>query len=298
MTLRAKLPGYRGGCLGAFVCAMLACATMSTVKAQGASNFGPQGAETAPDRRQDWRVPSRDSSTASRAILFRPPGEGPFRLALIAHASTQNAIRRAQMMQPDYAALARALVKQGFAVIVPERPGHGATGGPYLEDQGGCESADYLRAASATSGSITMALAFMRRQPFVRRDGTIIVGHSAGGWGALTLASAGNSGISRIVLFAPGRGGHADNVPGQICARENLVRTAGAFGRNARVPVTWLVAENDSYFPPAFSRMMAEAFRIAGGRVDFRVLPPFGSEGHELAEKDEGARVLEEMLRR
>ena len=30
-----------------------------------------------------------------------PPGDGPFRLALIAHATTQNVLRRAQMPQPD-----------------------------------------------------------------------------------------------------------------------------------------------------------------------------------------------------
>jgi hypothetical protein len=61
------------------------------------------------------------------------------------------------------APLASALVKQGFAVIVPERPGHGATAGPYLEDQGGCADADYTKSAHATAGSIVAALAFMRK---------------------------------------------------------------------------------------------------------------------------------------
>lgn len=242
-------------------------------------------------------MPSADSSTASRAILFRPPGEGPFRLALIAHASTQNAIRRAQMKQPDYAALAHVMVAQGFAVIVPERPGHGATGGPYLEDQGGCADADYRKAGRATADSIAAALAFMRAQPFVRKDGVIVVGHSAGGWGALALAARDVSGLARIVVFAPGRGGRADNRASNVCAADRLVATAGTFGKGAKVPVTWLVAENDSYFSPALSRRMADAFRAAGGRVDLRVLPAFGSEGHEVAEREEGGRVLDATLR-
>jgi alpha-beta hydrolase superfamily lysophospholipase len=71
------------------------------------------------------------------------PARRPFRLAVIAHASTQNVLRRAQMPQPEYRALAAWLVGRGFAVLVPERPGHGATGGKYLEDQGGCDEADY-----------------------------------------------------------------------------------------------------------------------------------------------------------
>ena len=121
-------------------------------------------------------------------MLFRPPGDGPFPLAVIAHASTQNVLRRAQMPQPEYRALAAFLVARGFAVLVPERLGHGATGGKYLEDQGGCDEADYPRAGRATADEIAAALGFVRKQPFIRPDGTVVVGHSAGGWGALALA--------------------------------------------------------------------------------------------------------------
>src|SRR4051812_42795819 len=99
------------------------------------THFGVQAAEGSLDRSQSWLVPSADHTTASRAMLFRPPGEGPFPLAIIAHASTQNALRRAQMPQPQYRALAAWLVARGYAVLVPERPGHGATGGRYLEEQ-------------------------------------------------------------------------------------------------------------------------------------------------------------------
>ena len=52
------------------------------------------------------------------------------------------------------------------------------------------------------------------------------------------------------------------------------------------MPVVWLVAANDSYFPPDLSRQMADAFRKGGDKVDFRALPAFGSEGHWLAETD------------
>ncbi len=85
---------------------------------------------------------------------FARSGEGPFRLAVIAHATTQNVLRRAQMPQPEYRALAAFLVARGFAVLVPERLGHGATGGDYLEDQGGCDEADYARSGRATADQI------------------------------------------------------------------------------------------------------------------------------------------------
>lgn len=273
------------------LCAALivACAMCCATEQAGAQpKLGAQGPEGPPNRRQDWLVPTQDQITASRAVLFRPEGKGPFRIAVIAHASTQNKIQRAQMPQPEYRLLAAALVARGFAVLVPERPGHGKTGGPYLEDQDGCASADYQLAGEATAESIEAALGFIRSQPFARKDAAVIVGHSAGGWGALAMAD--HRDIAAVIVFAPGRGGHANNKPGEICAPDRLLSASSLFGEEARAPVTWLVAQNDSYFPPDFSRRMADAFRDGGkGKVDFQVLPPFGEEGHWLAEAGDAA---------
>ncbi len=253
--------------------------------------LGPQGAEGEPNRAQQWLVPTPVPERPAHAMLFRPAGDGPFRLALIAHATTQNVLRRAQMPQPDYRALAGFLVARGFAVLVPERLGHGATGGAYLEDQGGCDEADYARSGRATADEIRKALDFARAQSFIRKDGAVIVGHSAGGWGALALAGEDPKAVAAIVVFAPGRGGHANDFENRICAPHTLLTAAAAFGRNARVPVTWLVAANDTYFSPEFSRKLADAFRSGGGKGDFRALPAFGSEGHWLPETESGVKL-------
>ena len=266
--------------------ALLVLGVLCTQAALAQNRFGAQGPESQPDRMQQWLVPSSDPDTAARAILFRPPGDGPFRFALIAHASTQNVLRRAQMPQTGYRALAAFLVARGFAVLVPERPGHGATGGRYLEDQGDCDGADYSRAGRATAEAIVAALNYLRSQSFIRQDGTVVLGHSAGAWGALALAGEKVKGVSAIIAFAAGRGGHADDLPNQVCARHRLLATAAEFGKGARVPVTWLVAANDTYFSPELSRQLADAFRSGGGRVDFHVLAASGSEGHWLAETD------------
>jgi dienelactone hydrolase len=255
---------------------------------QGCSHWGPQGGEGEFYRQQLWLLPTPLPSKFAHAFLFRPPGDGPFRLAVIAHASTENALRRAQMAEPEYRALAAFLVTRGFAVLVPERLGHGATGGSYLEDQGGCETADYDKSGQEIATQIEFAEGAMRRQTFIRRDGAVVIGHSAGGWGALYRARRRFVGVSTIIVFAPGRGGHADDEPGKVCAAEKLIATAEEFGKRARIPVTWLVADNDSYFPPKFSRELADAFRRGGGNVTFTVLPAVGSEGHAMAETQEG----------
>jgi dienelactone hydrolase len=260
--------------------------------------FGPAGSEGAPFREQAWRVPSPDADVAAHAVLYRPPGAGPFRLAVIAHASTENVLRRAQMPQPEYRALAEQLVARGFAVLVPERLGHGATRGTYLEDQGGCDEADYARSGRATADQIAQALQFLREQPFIRKEPAVVIGHSAGGWGALALAGVDPQTVAAIIVFAAGRGGHANDVPGKLCAPHSLIAAAKTFGKGARVPVTWLVAANDSYFPPAFSRELADAFHAGGGTVELRMLPASGSEGHWLVETESGVKLAAAELDR
>ena len=275
---------------------LLAVGLLPQTPVWGENQLGARGGEGAPNRRQEWLVPTQDQITPSRAGLFRPAGKGPFRLAVIAHASTQNRLARAQMPQPEYPALAAALVARGFAVLVPQRPGHGKTGGPYLEDQDGCDNAEYAMSARSTGEAIMAALNFMRTQPFIRKDASVIVGHSAGGWGALALADQSPKSISAIIVFAPGRGGRANDRAGNICAPDRLISAVKEFGEDAKIPMTWLVAENDSYFPPEFSKKMADAFIEAGdGKVDFQVLPPFGKEGHWLAEAGE-ASAMESIL--
>jgi dienelactone hydrolase len=280
------------------VCVLAAAGALCAQPAAAQSRFGAQASEAEPDRRQQWLVPSPDPATAAHAILFRPVGDGPFPLAIVAHATSQNVLRRAQMPQPEYRAQAAWLVARGYAVLVPERPGHGATGGRYLEDQGGCDEADYTKAGRATADSIAAVLDFMRGQSFVRQDGVVIVGHSAGAWGALALAEKNPHGVAAIVAFAPGRGGHANDLPNQVCAPHTLISAAAGFGKGARVPVTWLVAANDSFFSPALSRQMADAFRSGGGKVDFHLLPAIGSEGHWLVESEAGVKSAAAELNR
>jgi len=274
----------------------LQSAEKEPLRAQGMP--GPQGAEEEPLRTQMWLVPSPDGETLAHAVLFRPSGEGPYRLAVVAHASTQNTLLRTLMPQPEYRPLAAFLVARGFAVLVPERPGHGATGGNYLEDQNGCDGADYVHAGRATAQEISAALNFMRGQPFIRRDGAVVIGHSAGGWGALALSDSDPAEVSSIIAIAPGRGGQPNGIPNQICAPHTLVAAAGEFGRGARIPVTWLVSANDGYFSPEVSKKMSDAFRAGGGKVDFRVLPAYASEGHWMIETERGVAMAASELDR
>jgi dienelactone hydrolase len=206
-------------------------------------------------------------------------------LVIVNHGTTQNPERRRLLEAPDFDSMAQWFVRRGFAVAVPQRPGHGETGGEYREDQGGCDEADFARAGRGAADSIAAAVAYLRTQSFVRRTGVIVVGQSAGGWAALALASRAPAGVRAAIDFAGGLGGRAWDRPDNNCAPDRLIATAAEFGRTTRIPTLWIYTENDSYFAPRLSGAMAAAFRAAGGKADYELLPAFGDDGHFMAER-------------
>src|ERR1043166_5442917 len=82
----------------------------------------------------------------------------------------------------------------------------------------------------------------------------------------------------KVIVVGPSAGGKANN----NCAPDRLVVATGEFGRSARVPMLWIYSENDTFFGPALSKRMHEAYVAAGGRAEYHMLPPFGNDGHFL----------------
>jgi len=262
------------------VVVVLVC--MAACSWAAAAEPGAVGPEAEPLREQPWLIPSPVSGVLMHAMLYRPDGPGPFPLAVINHGSEESARARARQAPPSFPALTEWFVARGYAVLVPERPGHGRTGGTYLEAQGRCGSPDYVAAGRGTARSIGAAIAYLTAQPFVSKAGVIVVGNSAGGWGALALAAENPSYVSAVVNFAGGRGGRDRNRPNHNCSPDRLVTAAATFGATAHIPTLWLYAENDSYFAPDLSGRMAAAFEAAGGRIEYHLVPPIAGDGHSL----------------
>lgn len=274
-----------------WIVALLAVALLGLIASVGASaagaagklRAGPAGPEGGPYREQLWLVPSPLKGVPMHSTLYRPPGDGPFPLAVINHGSDEDRARRAKVALPAFPALTAWLVARGYAVLLPQRPGHGITGGRYLEGQGMCGNPDFQRAGIAAAGSIESAIDFMRAQNFIEPGGVVVVGNSAGGWAALALASRNPTGVAAVVDFSGGRGGRDRNKANNNCAPDRLVAAAAAYGRTSRIPTLWLYAENDTYFAPELSRRMADAFGAAGGDAEYHLLPPVRGDGHALA---------------
>jgi dienelactone hydrolase len=283
----------------ALIVAVLA-PTISTARAGELQNAvpGPQGLQNGDTRRQIWLIPLPGERLLMRAIVLRPRGENPFPLVVINHGSSQSTFQRATFVQPTYRILSQWFLDHGYVVVLPLRPGHGATGGPYFEDQGRCDNADYEKAGLATAYSIQAAIDYMTAQPFVRKAGVVVAGHSAGGWGVLALASRNPTMVRAVINFAGGRGGHADDKPYHNCVPDRLIAAARSFGRTARIPTLWLYAENDTYFAPALSKRMASEFRSAGGHVEYHLLPAVGADGHAFIKSKDAVALWAPLVKK
>src|SRR3954464_8751729 len=80
------------------------------------NSIGPQGPEQGVIRRQPWLIPAQDRTTLMWTEVSRPPGAGPFPLAVMNHGSTQNELQRTASSLPEYGALTEWLVAHGYAV--------------------------------------------------------------------------------------------------------------------------------------------------------------------------------------
>jgi len=248
------------------------------------------GPLAAQGREEVVRIPGPNGSTLV-ATVMRPPGEARQPLVIINHGSPADSAQRPKMERPRYTALSSWFLSRGYVVVLPLRRGYGETAGSWAETYGRCDAPDYLNAGLQGAADIQATIDFMRTESYVAADRTIVVGHSAGGWATVALSSRNPGGVTGMINFAAGRGGHQKLSGGGIgnCTPTALVDAAAKYGTTARVPMLWIYAENDSFFEPALAKRMAEAYDKAGGKATFRPVGPNGRDGHNLASASNGS---------
>lgn len=255
-------------------------------KSSDTTQLGPFGPEGPRMREQFWVLPSGDAEHLLRATVFRPndppatASQEKLPLVVINHGTSSTT--RLSVAMPIYYWLSRWFVDRGYAVVLPQRRGHGATGGPLVEGVDSCESPNHARSGDIAADDIEAVVNFMSEQSFVAPHATVVVGISTGGWGALALAARNPPHVSAVINFAGGRGGHAWGKPNEVCGKAKLIEAAAGYGKTARIPSLWLYAQNDSYFGPKLASDMAGAWNTAGADAELHVLSRYGSEGHDI----------------
>ncbi|TWB90574.1 dienelactone hydrolase [Bradyrhizobium macuxiense] len=225
------------------------------------------------------------------AYLVRPLGDGPFPLAIMNHGVSLNARDRSFFPLVEFRDAAMWFARRGYLVVAPVGTGYGAAAidiperglyGPFFSKIGKCTDPNFFDAGLAVAQVDLWIIDYMTAEKRIVPKDVIVVGQSAGGWAAIALSSLNPPPVKAIITFAAGRGGRVDGKPNHNCNPDRLVEATGALGQTSRVPMLWLYIENDTFFGPALSKRMYEAFTAAGGRAEYHLLPPFGDEGHFL----------------
>jgi len=230
---------------------------------------------------------------------FRPPGAGPFPLVVMNHGRSSKT--RTQEPRQRYEPIARFFVRKGFAVAVPQRLGYGASasaGDP--EDNMSCSQPRYQPAGDAAAAQVLAVVAHMRTQPDIDPARLVIMGQSLGGFTTVAANAARPDGLIAAINVAGGHGGNPEERPGNPCQAYMLGNTFGVWGKTASAPMLWLYTENDKYFSPKNSRSWFDAYVKAGGKAEYKLMPAFGDDGHQLLGRagDLWQPVVDEFLAR
>jgi dienelactone hydrolase len=246
-----------------------------------------------PIQEEVWAIPV---TLPTIAYVVRPVGDGPFPLVIMNHGVSLNQRERGFFPLVEFRDAAMWFARRGYMVVAPSGSGYGAAAlddpehgiySVFYSKIGGCDNPNFHDAGFAVALINKWIIDYMTEQKLIVPDKTIVVGQSAGGWAALALSSQNLPAVRAIITFAAGRGGRVGGKANNNCAPDKLVAATGELGRTARTPMLWIYVENDTFFGPALSNRMHQAYTAAGGSAEYHLLPPFGSDGHFLIDSPE-----------
>lgn len=211
--------------------------------------------------------------------IYKPPGVGPFPLAVINHGKSLGNTRFQGRYRPALAA--RFFLQRGYAVVVPMRQGFSKSEGNYIDPGCNVESNGRVQAED-----VKAVLDHVTSQPWVNKDQILVLGQSHGGWTTLALGTLNYPGVRGLVNFAGGL--RQSNCPGWESV---LGRSAGVYGKETRQPSLWFYGDNDSYFAPSTFRAMFDHYVAAGASAELVAFGQFGSDAHAMFGRREGGSI-------
>jgi dienelactone hydrolase len=177
------------------------------------------------------------------AYVVRPVGNGPFPLAVMNHGVSLNARERNFFPSVEFRDAAMWFARRGYLVVAPTGPGYGTQAldvpelglfSVFYSKIGACENPNFRDVGMAIALLDKWIVDYMTEQKMTVADSTIVIGQSAGGWGAIALSSQNLPSVKAIITFEAGRGGRVGGKPNNNCAPDQLVEATAEFGRTAR----------------------------------------------------------------
>jgi dienelactone hydrolase len=222
-----------------------------------------------------------------RALLARPPGDGPFPVVITTHGS----------MRADVAAggpwtyfvkgsMSDLLAARGFAVLLVARRGHRGSEGTTLTYTH-TSSRDLrltptavMTSAQQEANDIVAAIEYVHTLPFVDRGRIGLSGHSLGGF--VSVIAASRDPRPRALLSLAG-GYRLTQSTDTVDYAWQFVDTEWRRFASKFIGTTMILwSENDTLLTVSTGEELAKQLRSAGKPVTLKVYPPFKENGHTL----------------
>jgi len=230
----------------------------------------------------------RSGSATLHAMLWRPPGRGPFPAVLLNHGSgrTGEDLQRLGPYERNAETLGPVFARHGYVLLYLYRRGVG----PSIDQ--GDNAVDLMNRESAAHGQdarnalqlhllegremadARAALAFLRARPYVDAGDVALVGHSFGG--SLTLLMAEREPNQRAVVVFSAAGYSFDR------SSELRARLLAAVD-HITAPVFFIHAEND--YSLSSGKVLDARRGLIGKPHRLKIYPPIGDtvdEGHDF----------------
>ena len=228
-------------------------------KAEGAAK--PDPSEPTPEL---ITFPSQGAEL--HGFIYKPAGDGPFPAVVYNHGSDK---------QPGWLpTLGKFWTEHGFVFFVPHRSGHGRSPGDWIVDLEQQFNQQEKDPAAREKHSVALhekanldvvaAVAWLKQQPYVKKDELVMSGISYGGIQTLLSAEKG-LGIKVFVSFSPGAMSWRNPA-----LRERLLQAVKA----AQAPVCLPKAKNDYTLGP--SELLGGELKRKGPPNCSSIYPVFG----------------------
>ena len=228
---------------------------------------------------REFQMPTPSSGPQGLDVLeVRADVPGTKPLVVLTHGTSNSADDRAHLT--PWAQLPQALwfAQRGYVALVVVRDGYGRSGGVLDGHGNGCgQQGSFTAAGQASARQLTEVMHFMAGQPGVDAGHVLSVGVSTGGFAQVALSADPPPGLRAAISFAGGRGG---NGKGDNCDEDGVISAFRTYGKRSRLPMLWLYAENDKWFPPPMAARFEKAFHDGGGQDQFVLVGPDGDDGH------------------
>jgi dienelactone hydrolase len=223
------------------------------------------------------------------ALVVKEAGLGRrLPIAMITHGQAAEAERRERLDPRIYLRAARDFARRGYLAVVVVRRGFGRSEGDRPLAVAACRNGDYGGVVEGQADDLEAALKAIGRRADADASQAVALGVSAGGAAVIGLAARRPEGLRAVVNVSGGMSSRRRDGTPAACGPDDLASYFAGLGARGGVPGLWLYAENDAIFPAEEVRRFHEAFVARGGRTDFQMFPPVGSDGHDMFVSNDG----------